>query len=426
MTYEEALRAINDRLVFGVKPGLERIQALCEKLGNPQKRTRFIHVAGTNGKGTTCTLIASVLQAAGFRTGLYTSPYVLDFRERFRIDGEMIPKAELAEEVERIAPLAAELEAQGETVTEFEFITALAFDWFARRACDFVVLEVGLGGRFDATNVIDTPEAAAVVSISLDHTAVLGDTLEKIAYEKAGIVKPGGSVVLYPVQDEAVTRTFSTLCAARGAKLFIADESRVEVGETTLAGTAVIWDGLPLTTPFTGAHQVHNAATALTVLDVLRKKGVRIPDEALQKGFSSAYIPARMERLSEKPLVLLDGGHNPGCAAALHEVLTTHLSGRKITAVMGIMSDKDSMNYLKLTAPHFSRIVTVAPQTPRALSAEALAEEAAAFCTDVIPASSMEEALRLSAVQDGEVLVICGSFFLASEIRALAIERYTK
>ena len=182
MTYEEALQKINDRLIFGVKPGLERIQALCEKLGNPQKRTRFIHVAGTNGKGTTCTLIASVLQAAGFRTGLYTSPYVLDFRARFRIDGEMIPKTELIEEVERVAAIAAELEAQGETITEFEFITALAFDWFARRACDFVVLEVGLGGRFDATNVIDTPEAAAVASISFDHTAVLGDTLEKIAY----------------------------------------------------------------------------------------------------------------------------------------------------------------------------------------------------------------------------------------------------
>ena len=426
MTYEQALQAINDRLVFGVKPGLERIQALCEKLGNPQKRTRFIHVAGTNGKGTTCTLIASVLQAAGFRTGLYTSPYVLDFRERFRIDGEMIPKAELIEEVERIAPLAAELEAQGETVTEFEFITALAFDWFARRACDFVVLEVGLGGRFDATNVIDTPEVAAIASISLDHTAVLGDTLEKIAYEKAGIVKSGGDVVLYPVQDDAVTRTVSTVCAERGAKLFIADESRMTVRGTSLTGTAVTWDGLPLTTPFTGAHQVHNAATALTVLDVLRQKGVRIPDEALQKGFSSAYIPARMERLSEKPLVLLDGGHNPGCAAALHEVLTTHLSGRKITAVMGIMADKDSGHYLALTAPHFTKIVTVAPHNPRALSAEKLAEEASAFCADVTPASSMEEALRLSAVGDDEVLVICGSFYLASEIRALAIERYTK
>ena len=162
MTYEEALQKINSRLRFGIKPGLERIEALCKKLGDPQKKPRFVHVAGTNGKGTTCTLIASVLTAAGYRTGLYTSPYVLDFRERFRIDGEMIPEAELIEEVKRVSPIADELEAKGETITEFEFITALAFDWFAQRDCDFVVLEVGLGGRFDATNVIDTPEAAAI------------------------------------------------------------------------------------------------------------------------------------------------------------------------------------------------------------------------------------------------------------------------
>ena len=424
MTYEEALQKINDRLLFGVKPGLERIQALCDALGNPEKRTRFVHVAGTNGKGTTCTLIASVLHAAGYRTGLYTSPYVLDFRERFRIDGEMIPKTELVEAVERVLPAAEKLEAAGETVTEFEFITALALDWFARRGCDFVVLEVGLGGRMDATNVIDTPEAAAIASISLDHTAVLGDTLEQIAFEKAGIIKPGGAVALYADNSECVAQEISTICAERGAKLHIADESRMQMRGTSLAGTEFTWDGLALTTPFTGAHQMHNAATALTMVDILRERGVQISDDALQKGFSSAYIPARMERLSEKPLVILDGGHNPGCAAALHEVLATHLSGRKIAAVMGIMSDKDSMRYLAQVAPHFSKIVTLAPHNPRALTAEALAEEARAFCADVTAASTVEEALALSRVEGDEVLVICGSFFLASEIRDAAIAHY--
>lgn len=426
MTYEEALQKINDRLLFGVKPGLERIQALCDALGNPEKRTRFVHVAGTNGKGTTCTLIASVLHAAGYRTGLYTSPYVLDFRERFRIDGEMIPKTELVEAVERVLPAAEKLEAAGETVTEFEFITVLALDWFARRGCDFVVLEVGLGGRMDATNVIDTPEAAAIASISLDHTAVLGDTLEQIAFEKAGIIKSGGAVAVYADNPECVAQEISTICAERGAKLHIADESRMQMRGTSLAGTEFTWDGLALTTPFTGAHQMHNAATALTVVDILRERGVQISDDALQKGFSSAYIPARMERLSEKPLVILDGGHNPGCAAALHEVLATHLSGRKIAAVMGIMSDKDSMRYLARVAPQFSKIVTLAPHNPRALTAEALAEEARAFCADVTAASTVEEALALSRVEGDEVLVICGSFFLANEIRDAAITYYTK
>lgn len=206
MTYEEALQKINSRLRFGIKPGLERIEALCKKLGDPQKKPRFVHVAGTNGKGTTCTLIASVLTAAGYRTGLYTSPYVLDFRERFRIDGEMIPEAELIEEVKRVSPVADELEAAGDTVTEFEFITALAFDWFAQRDCDFVVLEVGLGGRFDATNIIDTPEAAAIASISLDHTAILGDTYAKIAFEKAGIIKRAATSCCTPCRIRPCSR----------------------------------------------------------------------------------------------------------------------------------------------------------------------------------------------------------------------------
>ena len=182
MTYEEALDNVYGRLVFGIKPGLERITALMERLGNPQKKLKFVHVAGTNGKGTCATLVASALGACGLRVGLYTSPYVLEFRERFQIDGEMIPKEELVEEVETLAPIADQFEESGDQVTEFEYITALALHWFARRQCDIVVLEVGMGGRFDATNVIDVPEVAAIMSISLDHTAILGSTLEKIAF----------------------------------------------------------------------------------------------------------------------------------------------------------------------------------------------------------------------------------------------------
>ena len=192
MTYEEALDNVYGRLVFGMKPGLERITALLDRLGNPQKRLKFAHVAGTNGKGTCSTLVASALQECGLTVGLYTSPYVLEFRERFQINGAMIPKEELVEEVEVLAPIADEFEKSGDQVTEFEYITALALHWFARRGCDMVVLEVGMGGRFDATNAIDVPEVAAIMSISLDHTAILGDTLEKIAFEKAGIVKEGG------------------------------------------------------------------------------------------------------------------------------------------------------------------------------------------------------------------------------------------
>ena len=198
MTNEEALAKINSRLTFGMKPGLRRIKELLGELGDPQKQLKFAHVAGTNGKGTTCALLSSALGEAGYTVGLYTSPYVEDFRERFQIGGEKISPQELVEEVELLSPIAEAHDAAGDTVTEFEFITALAMHWFARKKCDIVVLEVGLGGRFDATNAIDAPEVAVIASISLDHTAILGDTLEQIAFEKAGIVKPGGRLVLYP------------------------------------------------------------------------------------------------------------------------------------------------------------------------------------------------------------------------------------
>ena len=227
MTYEEALKTVNHRLRFGMKPGLERIQMLLERLGNPQKQLRFVHVAGTNGKGTTCTLLAGALQAAGYRTGLYTSPYVLEFRERFQINGTMIPKEELIQQVQRVADAAQSLEAAGEDVTEFEFITALAFCWFAQRQCDIVVLEVGLGGRFDATNVIDVPEVAVIASISLDHTAVLGDSVEQIAFEKAGVIKPGGTVVCYPDQQLEAEEVLRQAAQERGADFRLAPLSMI-------------------------------------------------------------------------------------------------------------------------------------------------------------------------------------------------------
>ena len=418
MTYEEALENVFGRLVFGMKPGLERIGALLERMGNPQNQLKFVHVAGTNGKGTCSTLVASALKASGLRTGLYISPYVLEFRERFQIDGEMIPKEELIQEVEFLAPIADEFEKNGDQVTEFEFITALALHWFARRGCDIVVLEVGMGGRFDATNIIPVPEVAAIMSISFDHTAILGNTLTKIAFEKAGILKEGGRLVLYPDQAPEVIEELRSICQERNVEFFLPDLKGVREVECTIDGTTFQADGYTLRTPFLGEHQVKNAVTALKVLKVLQSRGWPVPREAIQQGFSGAFIPARMEVISHDPLCLLDGGHNPGCAMALRDALEQFVPQRKV-AIMGMMSDKDSHEALRVLGPLFSEIVTVAPEGLRALPAEKLKEVAEEFCPQVYAAQTCGEALALAmkAMGPEDALIVCGSFYLAGEIR---------
>lgn len=424
MTYEEALDNVYGRLVFGMKPGLERIGALLERLGEPQKRLKFVHVAGTNGKGTCSTLVASALKECGLRVGLYTSPYVLEFRERFQINGEMIPQQELIEEVEALSPIADEFEKNGDQVTEFEYITALAFHWFARRGCDIVVLEVGMGGRFDATNIIDVPEVAAIMSISLDHTAILGDTLEKIAFEKAGILKEGGRLVLYPQQAPEVFSELEQICRERRVELLLPDLSQVKELECSIDGTTFQAGEQIWRTPFLGEHQVRNAVTALKVLEVLKQRGWPVTEQAVKAGFEKAFIPARMEVISREPLCLLDGGHNPGCAQALGQALTRFVPQRKV-AIMGVMADKDSREALRILGPLFSQIVTVAPEGLRALPAQKLAEVASEFCPKVIPAGSCREALALAVKAMGEngALVVCGSFYLAGEIREMLREK---
>lgn len=420
MTYDQAMAKVNSRLLFGMQPGLERIQRLLKELGNPQESLRYVHVCGTNGKGTTCALTASVLRQSGYRTGINPSPYVVDFRERFQINGEMITKEEFAQEMEEIWPVVERLDAEDCRISEFELVTAIGFHWFAKKACDVVVLEVGMGGRYDATNVIPTPEVAAMVSISLDHTAWLGDTVEQIAREKSGVIKEGGRVALYPQQPPEVRAVIEQACTEKHASLAVPDLSRIQVLSESMEGTVFQAEGLRLRTPFLGEHQVKNAATVLEIIKILRTRGFHISDEDLAAGFAKAFIPARMEIISKKPLCLLDGGHNPGCALALKDALLRFVPGRRV-AVMGMMSDKDSASALEILGPLFDQIVTVAPNNPRALSAHDLAAVAAPFCLRTIAAESVERALDMALKDLGEedALVVCGSFYLAGEAREL-------
>jgi dihydrofolate synthase/folylpolyglutamate synthase len=400
--YQAALQHIHSLERFGIVPGLERVAALCQALGNPQNRLRFVHVAGTNGKGSTCAMLAQILAAAGLRTGLFTSPYVTSFRERMQVNGAMIAEEDVAALTERLRgiPVGA---------TEFEFVTAMAFEWFARRRCDIVVLEVGLGGRFDATNLIPPPLCSVITKIALDHTQVLGDTLEKIAFEKCGIVKAGSPVVVSCEQPPQALAVVTATAKARGCPCVCARLDECVIQACTLRGSRAVLAGLPVFVPPPGEHMCRNALTAVHVARLLG-----ISDEAIQAGIARAALPARMEVLSQAPLVLLDGGHNPDGGRALAAALAKLAPNKKFLAICGMMADKDATAFLAALRPAVAEWITCQPDNPRALSAEALAGLVRQTGQKATAAGTVEGALRQGK---GHHLFICGSFYLAGQAR---------
>ncbi len=422
MNYEEALAKIGSFRRLGPKPGLSRIRKLLCALGNPQEGLNVIHAAGTNGKGTSCTLISSVLTEAGYRTGLYLSPHVSDFRERIQIDGKMISRDALASLADRVCPLAERMCASGDTLAEFEVITAIAFLWFAEKDCDVVVLETGMGGRFDATNVVQRPLVSLILSISLDHTQILGNTLEKIAYEKCGIIKKGCPVVCSPGEPPEALSVIRRTAEERGSPLIIADRKEMQVLSSDLAGTRLRARGRNLFLPFLGDHQIRNAAAVLSALEILRKKGWKITDEAAAAGFRKARLPARLEVMSRDPLVLIDGAHNPGGTAALGEALLKYLPGKKITAIMGMMADKDAVSSVRNLKGIFSKVIAVEPPSPRAMPAEKFAGiwRRAGISTEVSRDAVSAMKAEISLLGPGSALVLCGSLYLAGQLRGPA------
>lgn len=430
MTEQESIHTLTGRPRFRREPGLAVMRSLLAALGHPERKTAFVHVAGTNGKGTICTLLDSVFRAQGLKTGLYTSPHVTNFRERMRMDGEMISPDGLETAVQTLEDAAKTAETEtGLPVTEFEAITAAALWWFAYRGCNIVVLEVGLGGRFDATNAIPAPLAAVIASISLDHTAVLGNTVAQIAYEKAGIIKSGGDVILYMPQSPETIDTMRRVAEERDARLYLADEIDLRVLESDLSGSRLLWRDLPLFLPFAGEHQVHNAAAVLKTIEILREKGIAISDEAVQNGFARAFVPARMEFFPGSPPVLLDGGHNPACAQALAAVVQRQFGEKKVAAIVGMLAEKDSRRVLEILHLCCETVFAVAPDSPRALPAGELARQAEELgFSRVFVQENFHEALekaRAFCGPDGAV-VICGSFYLAGEARNILIKEKSK
>ena len=419
MNCNEAIEYIHSLEKFGINPGLERIRALCDELGNPQKKLKIIHVAGTNGKGSTSTMISNILRKNGYSTGLFISPYVTDFRERIQYNGNMIEKHELAECVEKVKSAIDVISAKGLHPTEFEAITAAAFAYFEKKKCDFVVLEVGLGGRLDSTNVIEAPFVSVITSISLDHTAILGDTIEKIAAEKCGIIKFGAQTVAYPFQDSDAMAVIEKTCSERCCNLTVPDVSRLSISEEKLEGTSVCYDGIEFMLPLAGEHMVYNACTAIEAVRALSKLAVDISEKAIVSGIESSIMPGRMELIKKRPIAILDGGHNEGCAEALSRFIKKHLQGKRIIMVSSMMADKDYLAYLSAVAPFADTFIATRVDMPRALKSDELMQSAMEYCNNCYDISDPVKAITaaINITQPDDALIVCGSFYLAGAIR---------
>lgn len=416
MTYDEAIEYIHGVSSAFCKPGLERIGELCSALGNPQDELKFIHVGGTNGKGSVCSMLSSVLMASGLKVGLYTSPYIVEFGERIRINGENIPKEKLIALVEEIKPIA---EAMSDKPTEFELITAIAFLYYKREGVDVVVLEVGLGGRLDSTNIIKSPLVSVITGISLDHTAILGDTVEAIAYEKAGIIKHGSQVVS-GCRDKSADEVISSVAKDCGSDFYSVDYSLLTIKNAALDGTVFDYKNYKdIKISLLGSYQPRNAAIVLECVSLLREAGYTISDGAVREGMNSARWHARFEIISRNPRVIFDGAHNAEGIEAATESIKAYLGGERVYLISGVLRDKDYTRIAETVSEVVMRAYTITPQNPRALSAEEYSEVLRGFGVEAITVGDIEAAVKLAlkdARADGATLVCLGSLYTYGEI----------
>lgn len=413
MTYKEAIDYIEDYTWSTTKLGLERTQELLRRLGDPQKDLKFVHVAGSNGKGSTCAMLSSVLREAGYKTGLYTSPHVLCFEERLQVNGRYILREDLAAVTERVK---AEADAMEDHPSQFELVTAIGMLYFKEQGCDIVVLEVGMGGALDSTNVIDVPEVAVITNIGLEHTEFLGNTLEEIALTKGGIIKPGCDVVCYNSAPEVVS-VIRQLSGAFRANFHLVDFASVTPVSHDLSGETFTWKGIELNVPLLGDYQLNNAATALTVVTALRDRGWSISDDAVVAGLKKTRWPARFEVLGKEPLFLLDGGHNPQCAEVVAENLTKYMGDEKLVVLTGVLSDKDYKVMMQSVLPHAKQFLCVTPDSPRALDALDLRDLLRSYGCSADAYEDIPSAVH-AALQTGEPVLAFGSLYMAGDIRS--------
>lgn len=422
MTFLQAIEYIHGTLKFGIKLGLENIRGLLDLMGNPHKSLKFVHVAGTNGKGSTVAFISSVLAESGYKVGIFTSPYIERFTERIRINDVEIPEEELSHITEFVkTKVDIMLEKGCNHPTEFEIITAIALMYFKRSKCDIVVLETGLGGRFDSTNVIDTPLVSVITTISYDHMDRLGDTLPKIAFEKAGIIKKDGDVVLYP-QEDNVYKVFEDTCKNMGARLHNISFDNINIKEYSVDGQRFDYgNNKDIVISLLGVHQVKNSVVAFETLKVLQEKGFKMDYLSIMKGLKNAKWPGRMEVLRREPLFIVDGAHNREGAAVLAKNLKEYFPGKKMLFIAGILKDKDYVEIINTLLPMASTVVTVEPKSDRALDAKELAKYIDSCCINVHVSDTIEDAVNkvFSYATKDDIICAFGSLYLVGDIRRI-------
>ncbi len=427
MNYEQALEYIHGTYKFGSKLGLDNILSLLRLMDNPHEKLKVVHVAGTNGKGSTSSFISSVLTEQGYRVGLYTSPYLEVFTERIKINGVDISKEDLARITDYVKSKVSIMLADGMNhPTEFEIVTAIGFEYFKRQKVDFLVLEVGLGGRGDSTNVITRPLVSVITPIDYDHTDYLGDTLAKIAFEKAGIIKKDSWVVTYPQQDEAM-EVLKEVCLKQNSKLITVPIHKIEPVKQGISHQTfnvqiedVDFPGLSIT--LLGEHQVNNAVVAITALQVLQKEhGIHLSRKAIYEGCNKTKWPGRLEVMSRKPTIIIDGAHNVHGLKAVSKVLEKFFVREKIILVLGILADKDVISMLDVIIPKVNKVVVTEPNNPRALSVDRLGTMVEKYNLPVIKEKDISRAVShaLDWADHEDTIVFCGSLYMIGQVRAL-------
>ena len=427
MDYKESLKYIEETHKFGIRLGLDNMSKLLELLGNPQDKLNIIHVAGTNGKGSTCSFITSILKEAGYKVGLYTSPYLETFTERIRINGENIHKKDVARITTLIKEKINQMVSQGYSYpTEFEIVTTMAFYYYWEQKVDFVALEVGLGGRYDATNIIKKSDISVITSISLDHVGILGNTIAKIAYEKGGIIKEDGLALVYNQSDEA-KNVIKDICKEKNARYIEVKFDDINIKQSNI--NSQIYDCTVMKERYEdleinliGEHQINNSILAISAIHVLRElRNLDISEDDIRRGLLNTKWPGRIEKIMDKPIFIIDGAHNEDGAMSLAKAIEKNFNGEKATLLIGMLEDKDIDKVLEILMPYFDKVITTTPDNDRAINCEVLKNKISKYVDNVVCKENIEDAVNyiLKNAKEDDIIISAGSLYMIGKVRTI-------